>query len=214
MTLAKLLPAGLTRRLRLDQRGVAFIEFAVTLPILLVLMSSGLELANYVITLKRIGEIAALTADNASRMGAQSAIRNKPISEAEINDVFVGANLQAGSIDLAQNGRIILSSLQRNGSDQQLIKWQRCFGDLTHASSYGVEGDTPADGMGPANDKVMAAPGTAVMVVEIAYEYKPLVPLISLPLGEITDYAAFNVRDDRDLSEVYNTDGDDVSTCS
>jgi hypothetical protein len=214
MLFAKLLSTGLTRRLRLDQQGVAFVEFAVTLPVLLVVMSSGLELANYVIAMKRIGEIAALTADNASRMGAQSVITNKPISEAEINDVLIGANLAGGFLDLQQNGRIILSSLQRNESDQQLIKWQRCFGDLPHPSSFGVEGDTPANGMGPTDDKVTAAPGTAVMVVEIAYRYQPLIPLISLPFGQITDYAAFNVRDDRDLRQVYNLDNDDVSTCS
>ncbi|WP_250893583.1 TadE/TadG family type IV pilus assembly protein [Croceibacterium selenioxidans] len=215
MTLrTKLVPAELVRGLRLDQRGLAFVEFAVTLPILLVLMSSGLELANYVIATKRIGEIAALVADNASRIGTQSILSNRPISEAEINDVFIGADLEAGQLDLEGNGRIILSSLQRNEDDQQMISWQRCFGSLAHPSSYGDEGNVGISGMGPAGDQVTAAPGTAVMVVEIAYEYEPLVPFIGLPLGKITDYAAFNIRDSRDLSRVDNSGKNEVSNCS
>lgn len=199
-------PCALRSLLR-DQRGLAMTEFAMALPILLVLMSAGLELTHYVIATKRIGEIAGQVGDNASRMGDQTAIRNKPISEAEINDVFIGAQLQAGSIDLERNGRIILSSLQRDEDDKQTIAWQRCFGSLAHSSSFGKQGEEAK------GSQVTASPGTAVMVVEIAYEYERLVPLVGLPLGQITDHAAFNVRDDRDLSEIYNFEEVSKSTC-
>lgn len=190
------------------------IEFAMVLPFLLILMSSGLELANYVIASKRIGEIAGQLADNASRMGDQTVIRNKPISEAEINDVFIGAQLQAGGIDLTgDNGRIILSSLEADEDGRQAIAWQRCVGSLNHPSSFGEQGETGVSGMGPIGNQVAAAPGTAVMVVEIAYRYQRLVPLISLPLDQITEHAAFTVRDERDLSQIYNIEGVTASTC-
>lgn len=207
----------LLRRTRSDQSGLALIEFALSLPILLILTTSGLELANYVITTKRIGEIAVLIADNASRMGAQSAINNRPISEAEINDVFIGADMQGSGLDLGKNGRIILSSLQRNEDGGQTIKWQRCFGDVAHASSYGVEGDgetgTSFPGMGPEGNRVTAAEGTAVMVVEISYRYQRILPLIDLPLNDISETAAFNVRDSRDLTQIYNSEDVTPSSC-
>ncbi|WP_235506502.1 TadE/TadG family type IV pilus assembly protein [Altererythrobacter sp. Root672] len=188
-------------QLRRDQRGVAFVEFALSLPLLLILMGSGLELANYVIATKQIGELAAMVSDNASRMGSQSGLRNKPISEADINDVFIGADLQAGPLDIDKNARIILSSLQRDDDGSQKIVWQRCFGEQDDASAYGVEGATIASGMGPAGAEVTAAPNTAVMVVEVVYRYQRLMPVMGLPLGEIREFAAFNIRDDRDLTE-------------
>ena len=200
------------------QSGVALTEFALSLPILLVLASSGLELINYALTVKRVGELAALVADNASRMGAQSAINNKPVSEAEINDVFIGADLQGSGLNLSQNGKIILSSLQQNSSGGQMIKWQRCFGGNAYHSAYGPEGTGSTGnsfpGMGAAGQEIQAASGTAVMVVEINYTYKRLVPIISLPITNITDFSAFNVRDSRDLGDPKNTENVTRSVCT
>ncbi len=201
------------------QSGVALTEFAISLPILLVLASSGIELINYALTVKRVGELAAMVADNASRMGAQSVINNKPISEAEINDVFIGADLQGASLNLSENGKIVLSSLQQNSGGGQMIKWQRCFGGNAYQSAYGSEntGSTGNSfaGMGPTGQEIKAAPGTAVMVVEINYSYKRLVPIISLPLRNITDFSAFNVRDSRDLENPpQNPENVTRSTCT
>ena len=200
------------------QSGVALIEFALSLPILLILASSGIELINYALTVKRVGELAAMVADNASRMGAQSVINNKPISEAEINDVFIGADLQGAGLNLSQNGKIVLSSLQQNGSGGQMIKWQRCYGGNAYHSAYGPEntGSTGNSfaGMGPTGQEIKAASGTAVMVVEINYTYKRLMPIISLPLRDITDFSAFNVRDSRDPGKPQNGDGVTPSMCT
>ncbi|MDB5725880.1 MAG: hypothetical protein JWQ16_2634 [Novosphingobium sp.] len=204
-------------RLHRDTSAVALVEFAFAMPLLMVFMSSGLELVNYVIAVKQIGEISVMVADNASRMGAQSANTNKPISEAEINDVFIGADLQGSGLSMSTNSRIILSSLQQNATGGQTIKWQRCFGTYPHASSYGVQGDGASNnsfpGMGPASNRVTASAGTAVMVVEVTYHYRRLVPIIQLPLRDITETTAFNVRDSRDLTQVYNTEAVTVSSC-
>lgn len=203
--------------LRDDRSGLAVIEFAMSLPLVMIFASSGLELVNYVIAVKRIGEIGVLVADNASRMGSQSVFNNKPISEAEINDVFIGADLQGAGLNLGTNSRIILSSLQQNSSGGQTIKWQRCFGSFVHPSSYGVQGDgatgTSFPGMGPSTNRITASAGTAVMFVEITYHYRPLMPIIKLPLKDITETTAFNVRDSRDLSTVYNDEHVAVSSC-
>ena len=136
MTAARTERIGLDRnaqRLLGDTAGLALTEFAFCLPILMILMASGLELSNYVLATKRVGDLAAMVADNASRMGMRSAgLSVHQISEAEINDVFTGAELQADLPDFTENGRIILSSLQRNADDGQWIAWQRCFGNNFH----------------------------------------------------------------------------------
>ncbi len=205
------------QRLRRSESGMALVEFAMVLPFLMIMATSALELTNYAITVKRVGELGVMVSDNASRMGAQSAINNKPISEAEINDVFIGADLQASGLNLAANSRIILSSLQLNSDGGQTIKWQRCFGSVAYSSAYGAQGTgatgTGFAGMGPTGKQLKAAAGTAVMFVEIRYRYKRLMPLFWLPLSDITETSAFNVRDSRDLTTVYNTENVTASTC-
>lgn len=206
-------------RLGRDQSGLALIEFAMCLPVLMVLTMSGLEMANYVIVTKRVGEIAVMVADNASRMGAQSVITNKPISEAEINDVFIGADMQGSGMDMLENGRIILSSLQQNDAENgQTIKWQRCFGGLGASSSWGHEGDGKNDsslqGVGPTGSQITASKGTQVMVVEIRYRYARLMPLIQLPLSDIHETTAFNVRDSRDPGMPTNSENVTISDCT
>lgn len=210
---------SLFRRLRADQSGLGLTEFAMSLPILVILTMSGLELANYVLTTKRVGEIAVLVADNASRMGADSVISNKPISEAEINDVFTGADMQGSGLSLSTNGRIILSSLQQNDAKNgQTIKWQRCYGTLVHPSTWGVQGagasDASLQGMGPAGKQISASAGTQVMVVEISYHYKRIMPLVQLPLSDINDLIAFNVRDSRDPGMPTNSENVTAAACT
>lgn len=206
------------QRLRSDCSGLALTEFAMCFPVLMIFASSGLELVNYVIAVKRIGEIGVMVADNASRMGDQSVYNNRPISEAEINDVFIGADLQGSGLNLQANSRIVLSSLQQNATGGQTIKWQRCFGSVQRGSAYGVQGvganDNSFLGMGPASSRVTASAGTAVMVVEITYQYKRILPFLKLPLNEIREVTAYNVRDSRDLTQVYNTEGVTPSTCT
>src|SRR4051794_9035519 len=104
--------ASTGRCLGRDTSGVALIEFALTLPVLLVLSLTGAELTNYITTKMRISQIALHLADNAARIGAGTQLSLKTITEADINDLFVGANLQSGELGLQTNGRIILSSLE------------------------------------------------------------------------------------------------------
>jgi hypothetical protein len=200
-----------------DTSGVAMVEFALILPVLLTLGLGSVELANVVIAHRAISDITMSVSDNASRMGAQTTLSNKPVSEREINDVFIGAKLQGGKIDIKKNGRIILSSVQLNEQGGQTIKWQRCYGDKVFASSFGSQGlgatGTAITSVGPSGG-VTARPGTAVMLVQVAYDYKPIVEVGPLGSKVITETAAFNVRDSRDLSAIYNPDGDTVSNCS
>jgi hypothetical protein len=67
--------------------------------------------------------------------------------------------------------------------------------------------------MGPADNRVQAAAGTAVMVVEITYDYVPVVPIQAFPARRLTELAAFNVREARDLTAPRNPEGAAVSDC-
>lgn len=207
------------RTLPHDTGGLALIEFAYSLPFLTAIGIYGAELANYATVKMQISQVALHVADNASRIGENGVLQDIKIYESDINDLFTGAEMQAGDRDLATNGRIILSSLTRNGSGGQWIQWQRCDGALDHDSTYGEEGDgatgTSFQGMGPTGNKITASSGTAVMFVEVAYTYQPLFSDSWVPgPTKMVEFAAFNVRDDRDLTQIYTLSGVTASTCS
>lgn len=195
-------------RLRTDVRAVAFVETAFTLPVLLTAGLGGLEIANLMITHTRISGVALAAADNASRIASGSNLALPQVREVDVNDVFTGANLQGGNLNIATNGRIVLSSLEVNPNGGQWIHWQRCFGAKPWGSRYGAEGTgatgTGFAGMGPSGREVKASTGNPVMFVEIFYEYQPFLFGSFVGSKRIEYQAAFTVRDARDTSNIFN----------
>ena len=207
------------RRLRGDQSGLALIEFAYSLPIMITMVMYGTELTNYTTTKMRVSQVALHVADNAARMGTGQLLSLKTISETQINDVFTGANLQAGKLNILQNGRIIISSVEPVVSPNLLgtykIAWQRCKGAKVYNSSYGTPLTALAvAGVGPTGRQVTAPNYGATMFVEISYTYQPLITAMFAPKTTITEIAAMTVRDDRNLTIIYNTEGAIAAGCS
>lgn len=222
---------GPIRRLRAlarDRSGVALLEFALTLPVLLTMGLAGAELANYIITKMRISQIALHLADNAARIGTGSQLQAKTISEADINDLLTGADLQSGELKLLTNGRVILSSIEPStvNTANSRIRWQRCKGSKTWPSSYGtVANRTNVTGIGPAGRQVAAPTDGVTMFVEVYYAYTPLIRTPYSP-DSFTEIASMMVRDRRDTTDdsalgaaathpngVYKVAGVTASTC-
>ena len=200
-------PAGLLKRLRRDTGGLALVEFALALPAVMGMGMYGVETANLAQTHLRVSQLALMLADNASRAGADAAGGTiQQIREIDINDVMQGVRLQSLRLDIAERGRVTLSSLETNADGGQWIHWQRCLGrkeGVGWDSTYGKEGDgktgTSLAGMGPAGARVMAPEGEAVMFVEVNYQYRPLFGTWLMGSRTISYTASYIVRDKRDL---------------
>ena len=214
--------SALMRRLRASTSGVAMTEFALALPLLLTAGLWGTEMANLAVTHMRISQLAIQIADNGARIGDTSTLENRKIYESDINDLLVGADLQAGGLKVFDRGRAIISSLEvDSATGRQYIHWQRCKGLKNVTSSYGAAGDglsgATISGIGPAGNQVAAPAGGAVIFVELVYDYAPLVSSKFVGTAPITATAAFVVRDSRDLSQIYqrsSTSPDPISSCS
>lgn len=205
----------LARRLSRDTSGLALVEFAFAAPVVLGMGMLGTDTAYLVITHLQVSQIAMQVADNASRLGEAEVINQKRVFEADIAETLIGAEKLGDSIDIFEKGRVIISSLQRNEDGGQWIAWQRCRGAKVHDSSYGEEGDgetgTGFPGMGRSGREITAAQGTAVMFVEVAYDFDSVTPINVFEGQEIVYTAAFNIRDNRDLSQLYS--GGPVADC-
>lgn len=212
------------KKLRHCESGTTLIEFAYILPFYVILSFTGIEVASLAITNARVSQITMTVADNMSRIAESVSLTAPQLREVDINDTLLGARIQGGTgLPLFENGRVIVSSLQRNSAGRQTIKWQRCKGLLNVVSAYGIEGATqpnaPAttgfQGMGTGASRVQAEANSAVIFVEITYTYKPLVASSLIGPRTLRKEAAFYVRDDRDLSQNYNPNpASSVSTCN
>ncbi len=202
-----------------DTSGLALVEFAASLPFILGLSLTGIELTNFATTKMRVSQVALHLADHVSRIGNGSLLTAKTVREMDINDALTGAGLQAGDLDLYTHGRVIVSSVEgetypTNPSGEYRIRWQRCRGTKVHGSTYGDAGDEDLTGVGPAGRQVTAPENGAVIFVEVAYDYQPLFWSHVVPNTQIVEIAAMTVRDTRDLSQIYNSEAVTVSTCA
>ena len=235
----------LWHRLATDVSGVALNEFALTLPLVLYVGGAGIEYSNLALINLRINQVALSLADDASRVGlTNSVLTTEQLREMDVNDVFQGARLQTGGLNLGTNGRVTLSSLenvQRIFSDGttatndtapvQRIHWQRCFGKKSGAgydSSYGTtpttagsdatyanRGTAQPNGMGDVGYLVNAPATTGVMFVEVNYLYQPLFGTMFVGPMKLHSTASLMARDNRDFSQMFNpTPSATASTCN
>lgn len=202
--------------LRQDVSGLAMVEFAFAAPLVLGMGMLGTDTAYLVITHLQVSQIAMQVADNASRVGEEDTLAARRVYESDIIDTLLGAEKLGENISIFQQGRVIISSLQQNAQGGQWIAWQRCRGAKNFNSSYGVQGDgatgTSFPGMGVPGRYITASPGTAVMFVEVAYDFRSITPMNIFNNQQIVYTAAFNVRDNRDLSQLYT--GGPVARCN
>jgi hypothetical protein len=201
-------------------------EFALGAPFLLTAGLWGVETANFAITNMKVGQLAVHVADNASRIGDTSTLENRRIFEEDVNDLMFGAHIQGGkSLDLFEHGRVIITSVevwdQSNHKSQakadgvQFAHWQRCKGALVHGSEFANENQALPDGIGPTGEQVDASVETPVVFVEVYYDYQPLISSRFIGATTIRSNAAFAVRDDRDLEDVFKRNSaTPVSQCN
>lgn len=196
------------KKLGLDTSGISIVEFALVLPIFLTLGLYGAEIARMASTKMKVSQVALSLADNASRLGQTDNSGVTPtITENDVAVILDGALRQGQSIGLESKAKVILSSLEYDDADdKQFISWQRCVGDVAWESRYGNDTNrnglngVELTGMGEGATQITAESGTAVMFVEIRYEFQGL---WDRPFGIgdalFIEEAAFLIRDDRNL---------------
>lgn len=215
---------ALLRRLRRDTSGVAMVEFAFTLPFLAGFALYAMELTNFALVNMRVNQIALSLADNASRVGTDATLTTQQLREVDMNDVLQAARYQGRGIRLTTFGRITVSSVENlqqtyDAAPVQRIHWQRCIGLMSGGSfnslysttttdgtdaTVGNKGTAVASGVGDPGSLISAPTGSALMFIEVNYNYQPLVTAYFLGTTRIHFTASYIVRDNRDFSQIFN----------
>ena len=198
--------SDMLRRVISNQSGTVLIEFAFAVPVFMGLGMYGSETSMVAITNTKVSQAALNLADNTSRLGqVDSGVITPTITESDIVNSLIGTKIQSKGLDLFENGRVIISSLESMPAGQQFIRWRRCKGMRNVQSKYDDDinddniTDTTFIGMGAVGAEAKAVPNSAVMYVEVEYQYQPLFGNLFMQNVVLRQEAAFNIRDQRNL---------------
>jgi hypothetical protein len=146
---------------RENQSGLAALEFAFVLPLLILLVLGGYEGWRVILAGQRADMVAYTLSDLASRL-------TNGANEDDLTSMLIGGSMVAKPYDMGKDGRVILSAVDASGGRE--ILWQRCWGTKTLASDLGVEGGS-ADLS--AIKRMPASSDSVFYVTEAMLVYKP-----------------------------------------
>lgn len=179
-----------------DHSGVAVVEFALGLPVLIALTMCGAEAANMAYTSQQLGDVATMSADSVGRV-------KESINNGTVTDIFSAMKTINDKIDLRNRGRIIVSSIEPVTDNSgnlinQRLRWQRCVGALVKSSAYATTAGTllGTDGIVVSSTrKIAASKDNEMIFVEVYYTYKPLISSSFFGTPQMSAIAAISVRE-------------------
>jgi hypothetical protein len=171
------------RKLRRDVGGVAAIEFALLLPMLLTLLIGCLEVTFKIWSTQKAEKLAVTLSDVIAQSTAVTSGDLAKLTGAvdKIMDPFPFG---------ADKGKVIITSVYwEQGEDAAKVNWQCPYGGYTGTSKFGAEGEdaTLPDGF-TLNEK------DNIIVAEVFYEYEPIAPGLLFDKAAIYRRALFKPR--------------------
>lgn len=175
--------------LRQDVRGSVIVEFAVAVPILLLLLLGGVELGRFVLLNQKLNRTAMTVTDLVARV--------QTVDTAELDSIFAAAKVSMSPFEFGEHGAIVISSVKENSGSPQVV-WQRSGGGtLSVTSGVGAQG-----GNATISNNALVTETNGIIVGEAFYNYTPWF-LKLIPAAVLHQQAIFQPRQ---VNEVACTD--------
>jgi Flp pilus assembly protein TadG len=158
----------LLKRFRRDVRGVAAIEFALILPVLVLLTLGCFEVPSYVLLWQRLER----TASGISDLVAQA---DEPMTDQQMVDIFSAGKIMMQPYNIITNGSMVVTSINNPTGGNLGLTWRRACGALNNVGNMGgtVPGNVTVGGTGlPA--PLSPAKDNEVLVTEVYFRYTPV----------------------------------------
>jgi Flp pilus assembly protein TadG len=145
---------GLARRW-LDERGVAAVEFAFTVPVLLIVYLGGFELSQAMATYRKVSDTTVELANVAAQYTT--------MSQLDVTSVM-NASAQIMAPYSTSSLTIVLSEITTDANNQATVTWSRPYNGAT-ALTPGAQITLPAG---------LSSPSTSYILVQTTYRYTPI----------------------------------------
>lgn len=171
------------RRLRRDARGVAAIEFALLLPMLLALLIGCLEVTFKIWSTQKAEKLAVTLSDVIAQSTA--------VTASDLTKLMGAVNKIMDPFPFEEEkGKVIISSVYwQQDDDAPKVNWQCEDGDYDASSEFGVKN---ADATLPAGFTLSKKDN--IIVAEVFYEYEPIAPGFLFDKAPIYRRAMFKPR--------------------
>jgi hypothetical protein len=168
---------------RRNQRGVAALEFALMLPILMVMLLGAMDVTRYMLYQQKVDRIAFTVTDLVTQ--------SQSVTTAKMNDIALAAAQIMQPFAFGASGVIIVSSIYKDPNQAYpVIRWQYTGGGtLARGSKIGNVNGTPTLPNGlTLNDK------DNVIITESYYRFTPLFNSGYTPETDIYKVAIYKPR--------------------
>jgi len=160
-------------RFRRDRRGVAAIEFALILPILVLLALGCFEVPRYVMLWQRMERAASGVSD----LVAQA---DEPLTLDQLTDIMSSGKLLMQPYDVMASGNIIVTSVNNPTGGTTNVSWRVTCGSGGNTSKMGAVSSEPpaAQTAAPSanfpTSLLPLAKDNEVLVTEVYYTFTPV----------------------------------------
>jgi Flp pilus assembly pilin Flp len=175
---------GLLSRFHKDERGVAALEMAITLPIVMTMLLGVMEIANFVLANQRTDKMAYTIADLVAQ--------NDEITPTQLNTIMGASQQIMKPFPFGDRGHVIITSVHRNPGGEPYVAWQYEGGGTLH--------DTQSNFGSAGFDSVLPSGFTlnereTVIIAEVFYSYPTLVTnLLGTHDTQLYKYAFYKPR--------------------
>jgi len=174
--------AAALRRFLRNRRGALLPEFALAMPILILLSLGGLEVARYVLLHQKLDRVAATLGD----LTAQA----ETLTVQEMDNLFEAVSYVLRPFEMGANGTVIVTAISASGGGGPQVDWQRAGGGNYPATSvFGTAGGVAALPTG-----FVVRDGESLVVAEVFYSYAPWVAGGVTAASELYTRALFRPR--------------------
>jgi Flp pilus assembly protein TadG len=142
------------------QRGSIAVEFALLLPVFMLMITGGFELSRYILIDQRVNSTTATIGDLVARL-------DNTATDALMNDILTSPVQEMYPYNFSQNGLIVVSFVNRTNNVNK-ITWQRRTGNASGISKVGSSGGTAALPAG-----LTLSNNESVVLTEFIYKYTP-----------------------------------------
>ncbi len=171
-----------THTFKCDEKGLANLEFALVLPLLMILFMGSVELARYILVTQKTEKAAVTMSD----LVAQA----EDVGTSDLDILVQAVSQVMQPFSFASDGYVIVSSVSRVGSASPAINWQYTGGGTwTHSSQVGSQGGEATLPTGFTLD-----PNEGIIIAEVYFRYTPMIAGGILPVSNLYKVGVFKPR--------------------
>ena len=169
-------------RFRRAQEGIAYLEFAIALPLIIGMLLGAVEVTRYILIAQKVEKVSVTVSDIVAQQST--------IGTTQLNQLITAAGQVMKPYSFDSNAYVIISSVYKSGTAPPVVKWQYTGGgSWIKSSQVGFTGSTATLPQG-----FSMVDKENVIIAEVFYNYQPIFGSNVLHGSQLYKYAIFKPR--------------------